>query len=247
MVHTTLGGVKIRPDASTQVDGLFAAGEVSGGIHGANRIGGCAGSETVSFGAISGRSAAKYALSGPKAVLRPMQIQEDLARRTEHLGSESIGNLQDLKEQSLRIADDALGIIRSASSLRLDLMPCPNLKMRLRHLSQKLGGSRTVSGIAQSHLRVENAADELRPAPGKSRRLIPQRFPGKKRCRMAAQYPHISGRRCAPSSRQPGNCFRTIRLIKEGSTENSKKKFASAPVIRTKTLKTLKIKKGDHK
>ncbi len=121
MVHTTLGGVKIRPDASTQVDGLFAAGEVSGGIHGANRIGGCAGSETVSFGAISGRSAAKYALSGPKAVLRPMQIQEDLARRTEHLGTESIGNLQDLKEQSLRIADDALGIIRSASSLRTGL------------------------------------------------------------------------------------------------------------------------------
>ena len=62
--HTSLGGVVIdarcrvlRPDGSP-VPGLFAAGEVTGGVHGLNRIGGNAGTEVLVFGRIAGREAA---------------------------------------------------------------------------------------------------------------------------------------------------------------------------------------------
>jgi succinate dehydrogenase/fumarate reductase flavoprotein subunit len=62
--HTSLGGVVIdarcrvlRPDASP-IPGLFAAGEVTGGVHGRNRIGGNAGTEVLVFGRIAGREAA---------------------------------------------------------------------------------------------------------------------------------------------------------------------------------------------
>ena len=64
--HTSLGGVVIdarcrvlRAD-STPVPGLFAAGEVTGGVHGRNRVGGNAGTEVLVFGRIAGESAAQY-------------------------------------------------------------------------------------------------------------------------------------------------------------------------------------------
>ncbi|MDF2837222.1 MAG: L-aspartate oxidase, partial [Paenibacillus sp.] len=63
--HYFMGGLRIEPDASTSLPGVFAAGECSGGIHGANRLAGNALSENQVFGAIAGRSAAAYALSHP--------------------------------------------------------------------------------------------------------------------------------------------------------------------------------------
>ena len=60
--HTALGGVVTDERCRTRVDGLFACGEVTGGLHGANRLGGNAGLETLIFGKIAGRSAAEYAL-----------------------------------------------------------------------------------------------------------------------------------------------------------------------------------------
>lgn len=57
--HTALGGVRITPDCRTDVPGLFACGEVTGGLHGANRLGGNAGTETVVFGRIAGKTAAE--------------------------------------------------------------------------------------------------------------------------------------------------------------------------------------------
>ena len=48
--HTSLGGVKVNAHCESEVDGLFAAGEALGNLHGANRIGGSAGTETLVFG-----------------------------------------------------------------------------------------------------------------------------------------------------------------------------------------------------
>lgn len=59
--HYTMGGVAIDEKASTSIPGLFAAGEVAGNLHGANRISGNALLETQVFGAIAGSSAADFA------------------------------------------------------------------------------------------------------------------------------------------------------------------------------------------
>jgi succinate dehydrogenase/fumarate reductase flavoprotein subunit len=59
--HYTLGGVAIDEKARTTVPGLFAAGEVAGNLHGANRVSGNALAETQVFGALAGASAAAWA------------------------------------------------------------------------------------------------------------------------------------------------------------------------------------------
>jgi len=66
-VHYTMGGLKINTDAQVMskdgvpIKGFFAAGEVTGGVHGANRLGGNSISETITFGRIAGENAAKMA------------------------------------------------------------------------------------------------------------------------------------------------------------------------------------------
>jgi succinate dehydrogenase/fumarate reductase flavoprotein subunit len=62
MAHHVMGGVKIDNRGQTSVPGLFAAGEVTGGLHGANRMGGNALTETVVFGARAGDAAGKWVL-----------------------------------------------------------------------------------------------------------------------------------------------------------------------------------------
>lgn len=67
-VHHTMGGVTINPDAAVLDDqqrvipGAYAAGEVVGGIHGGNRIGGNAVADIIIFGILAGRHAAAHAL-----------------------------------------------------------------------------------------------------------------------------------------------------------------------------------------
>ena len=66
-IHHTMGGLKIDPSAEVLdtegnvISGLFAAGEVTGGVHGANRLGGNAVADFVVFGRIAGQNAAAYA------------------------------------------------------------------------------------------------------------------------------------------------------------------------------------------
>ncbi|MEJ6519694.1 fumarate reductase flavoprotein subunit FccA [Shewanella seohaensis] len=67
-VHHTMGGIVIDTQAEVKsektgkpISGLYAAGEVTGGVHGANRLGGNAISDIVTYGRIAGASAAKYA------------------------------------------------------------------------------------------------------------------------------------------------------------------------------------------
>lgn len=66
-VHHTMGGLKINTDAEVLtkddevIDGLYAAGEVTGGIHGSNRLGSAAIADITVFGRIAGKNASEYA------------------------------------------------------------------------------------------------------------------------------------------------------------------------------------------
>jgi fumarate reductase (CoM/CoB) subunit A len=112
--HHTMGGVKIDGMGATSVPGLFAAGEVTGGLHGANRMGGNALSETLVFGAKAGNSAADWAKrSGPE------ERRSVLRRLDEQVGAlESIrGGQSGLLDRIRKIMWEEGGIVRNEAGL----------------------------------------------------------------------------------------------------------------------------------
>jgi succinate dehydrogenase flavoprotein subunit len=78
--HYVMGGVKVDAETgATRVGGLFAAGEVTGGMHGANRLGGNSLSDLVVFGARTGQAAAAHARSvDGEPHMDPVQVREAL-------------------------------------------------------------------------------------------------------------------------------------------------------------------------
>ncbi len=64
--HAANGGIAIAPDASTGVEGLLACGEVTGGMHGADRIGGLSTANGLVFGGQAGRTAAAACMGAPQ-------------------------------------------------------------------------------------------------------------------------------------------------------------------------------------
>jgi succinate dehydrogenase/fumarate reductase flavoprotein subunit len=59
--HHFMGGIRINEEAGTNIPGLYAAGECTGGVHGGNRLGGNALADTQVYGALAGESASKFA------------------------------------------------------------------------------------------------------------------------------------------------------------------------------------------
>lgn len=78
--HHVMGGLKIDISCGTNLQGLYAAGEVAGGVHGGNRLGGNALAAGQVFGKIAGDSAAKHAATAPTPALDRKIIQEEYSR-----------------------------------------------------------------------------------------------------------------------------------------------------------------------
>ena len=116
--HTCLGGIEVDCDCSCAVEGLFACGEVIGGLHGANRIGGSAGAETVVFGGIAGKSAAAYAKTAIQET-DSKQLAQNVQMLLKALLSnpKSQGNLQDVQMRINKLLSAKVGIARSEEGL----------------------------------------------------------------------------------------------------------------------------------
>jgi fumarate reductase (CoM/CoB) subunit A len=131
--HYSLGGVRINERTETSVSGLFSAGEVSGNIHGANRISGNALAETQVFGRRAGESAsreAKRLAAFPS--LSSKEIEEEIQRVESFFTPrkdavrprEMKKRLQRMMEQNAALKRDAAGlgeVIESMTALRQEL------------------------------------------------------------------------------------------------------------------------------
>ena len=92
-IHYTMGGVRVDPEtALTSLPGLYAAGEVAAGLHGANRLGGNSLSDLLVFGKRAGEAAAHYAGKAEHGEIEPNQVEEEstlLLAPFESAGNES--------------------------------------------------------------------------------------------------------------------------------------------------------------
>jgi succinate dehydrogenase / fumarate reductase flavoprotein subunit len=136
--HYVMGGVEVDADTEQSiVEGLYAAGEVAGGMHGSNRLGGNSLSDLLVFGRRAGHNAAYHAYrqrSDPP-VLDEEQVRaaarQALAPFEEQGGENPYTIQKDLQDVMQRL----VGIIRKADELRASLAEIEKLKERARHLS----------------------------------------------------------------------------------------------------------------
>ncbi len=78
--HHFMGGIKIDEDSATNILGLYASGECTGGVHGGNRLGGNALADTQVYGALSGEKAAEYAKETPHLGVDREEIKNEFER-----------------------------------------------------------------------------------------------------------------------------------------------------------------------
>jgi succinate dehydrogenase/fumarate reductase flavoprotein subunit len=114
-----MGGIPIDEECKTDLPGLFAAGEVTGGIHGANRLGGNALTVCIVYGARAGKSAADWAKTAPKKQFDTKQIKQKL-ERVDEVASRKASDLGNPTTMRSRIQDvmwKKASTIRSQQSL----------------------------------------------------------------------------------------------------------------------------------
>ncbi len=140
--HYVMGGVEVDPDtAAAAVPGLFAAGEVSGGMHGSNRLGGNSLSDLLVFGRRAGIGAADYL---DELAARPAASPADLEAATEEaiapLERDGGENPYAVHAELQDIMTNLVGLIRTEAEMVQALGELDKLKERARKVSA--GGGR---------------------------------------------------------------------------------------------------------
>jgi succinate dehydrogenase / fumarate reductase flavoprotein subunit len=136
--HYVMGGVEVDPDtaAADGVPGLFAAGEVAGGMHGSNRLGGNSLSDLLVFGRRSGEGAAAYVkgLKGQYPAVTDAQLAD--CTKTALAPFEQQGDsAYDIHEELQQCMNDLVGIIRKANEVQDALERLEKLKERAKDVS----------------------------------------------------------------------------------------------------------------
>ncbi|WP_443611869.1 fumarate reductase/succinate dehydrogenase flavoprotein subunit [Acrocarpospora catenulata] len=131
--HYIMGGVEVDADtAAASVPGLFAAGEVSGGMHGSNRLGGNSLSDLLVFGRRAGAGAAEYIDGLAK---RPVVtgVEEAMAEALAPLERAGGENPYEVHHELQRTMNELAGIIRRAGELSEALEVVEKLKSRAKN------------------------------------------------------------------------------------------------------------------
>jgi succinate dehydrogenase / fumarate reductase flavoprotein subunit len=143
--HYVMGGIEVEPDTGAAlgtVQGLFAAGEVSGGMHGSNRLGGNSLSDLLVFGKRAGEHASAYV---DTMRVRPKPSKVDIANAVEvalaPLVNEDGENPYTLQQDLQAVMGDLVGIIRREGELSDALKKLQELRVRVGKVSAS-GGRR---------------------------------------------------------------------------------------------------------
>ena len=135
--HYVMGGVEVEPDtaAAVGVPGLFAAGEVAGGMHGSNRLGGNSLTDLLVFGRRAGMGAVEYVknnganpVSEPAITAAAAKIQAPFDRQ----GGE---NSYSLHAELQEVTHNLVGIIRTGSELKDAIAKIADIRKRSANVS----------------------------------------------------------------------------------------------------------------
>lgn len=134
--HYVMGGVRV--DAETQestVSGLYAAGEVASGLHGANRLGGNSLSDLVVFGKRAGEHAAKRSVGIAQPTINVTTVEAAIAENLEPLSRENGENPGKVYDELRDMMQAKVGIIRTETDLKTAITDLDDFRQRVTSTS----------------------------------------------------------------------------------------------------------------
>jgi len=155
--HYMMGGVRVNGDTQmSTVPGLFAAGEVAAGLHGANRLGGNSLSDLLVFGRRAGRFAAQFSREHGAGQIHLAPIEEAARRALEPFernGAKADGPYQ-IQHELQEMMQDLVGIVRREEEMLRALEGLQNIRKRARQVA--VPGNREYNPGWHTALDLEN-------------------------------------------------------------------------------------------
>ena len=140
--HYIMGGLRVDAETgATTVPGLFAAGECSGGMNGANRLGGNSLSDLLVFGKRTGEGAAAYASQAPAPSVDSLETASARDELDGFLSGPDGEDPYELHRELQATMQDLVGIFRDETSLAVALETLEELERRAAHVRAPEGGS----------------------------------------------------------------------------------------------------------
>ena len=130
--HYVMGGVEVEPDtaAAVGVPGLYAAGEVAGGMHGSNRLGGNSLSDLLVFGRRAGMGAAAYVKQTTAAPVSEATVAAAAARIAAPFARSGGENSYSLHAELQEVTHNLVGIIRTGDELKDAIAKIADIRKR---------------------------------------------------------------------------------------------------------------------
>jgi succinate dehydrogenase / fumarate reductase flavoprotein subunit len=135
--HYVMGGVEVEPDnaAAVGVPGLFAAGEVAGGMHGSNRLGGNSLSDLLVFGRRAGMGAVEYVKNNGANPVSDASIKTAAARIEAPFSREGGENSYSLHAELQEVTHNLVGIIRTGAEIEEAIEKIADIRKRSANVS----------------------------------------------------------------------------------------------------------------
>ncbi|CAB4658672.1 MAG: fumarate reductase/succinate dehydrogenase flavoprotein subunit [Actinobacteria bacterium] len=135
--HYVMGGVEVDPDsaAAIGVDGLFAAGEVAGGMHGSNRLGGNSLTDLLVFGRRAGKGAADYVKANKANPVSDAAIAKAAAKIEAPFARKGGENAYSLHQELQEVTHNLVGIIRTGAELREAIEKIADIRKRSANIA----------------------------------------------------------------------------------------------------------------
>jgi succinate dehydrogenase flavoprotein subunit len=139
--HYAMGGIKVDAETgASRVPGLYACGECSGGMHGANRLGGNSLSDLLVFGRRTGAGAAAHARDTEAPRVAPADVADAAAELEEHLSGPGDEDPYELHAELQGTMQTLVGIFRNAEDLSQAIVRLEELARRARAVHVPTGG-----------------------------------------------------------------------------------------------------------
>jgi fumarate reductase (CoM/CoB) subunit A len=138
--HHFMGGIKIEEDSDTNIPGLYASGECTGGVHGGNRLGGNALADTQVYGALSGEKAAEFAKENSHTGINQDAIKKEFEKLEEMLERKEGISPADARDELTKLMWEKVQMFRKEEDLqyaikelrRIEKEVVPNIKVDVR-------------------------------------------------------------------------------------------------------------------